>query len=331
MLKKEKTSRKAKRKELENQHLKVSLLPEFGGKICSLIHKRSGTELLKQPLVPVEQIDPPFYGEDFSSSHAFGFDECFPNIAPGRYETDEKFIQLPDHGEVWCGEASVIQKNGELILSHSGRSIHYMFVKKVKLKGNRLIINYSIENLEQAAFSYIWSAHPLLEVSQGDELLVPPSMEEVTVNWTSDENLWNLGDRLSWPEIDTGNPRKDFRIVQPKSDRFAAKLFGKMDTADRVGIYRKEADLSLLFHYNPETVPYLGLWLCYGGWPKNNSTGDYTVALEPSRGGADDLAYAIKQGLSFHIEPSEIQNWQLEVSIKPGKYSMKRMESNHDQ
>jgi galactose mutarotase-like enzyme len=39
-------------------------------------------------------------------------------------------------------------------------------------------------------------------------------------------------------------------------------------------------------------MPYLGLWICYGGWPDRAGTKQNCVAIEPTTAPVDSLAIA---------------------------------------
>src|SRR5215831_4564493 len=80
---------------LESQFLRAEVAPSVGGRIVSLVEKRSGQELLwrnsklkLQPSPCGAEYDPNFFG---------GIDELLPNDLP---ETINQ-IDCPDHGELW--------------------------------------------------------------------------------------------------------------------------------------------------------------------------------------------------------------------------------------
>ena len=317
MLKQNKTSFRVKKKELENEYLKVSLLPAYGGKFSSIIHKRSGTEFLKQPRVPVDQIDTPSYGEAFLPPHAFGFDECFPNITPEKYKLNGHSVDLPDHGEIWSRESEVLVCDDELILISTGVEINYRFEKRISLNANRVVITYKLVNQEKLPFQYIWSTHPLLAIDEGDQILLPKKNNKLLVNWSSDNHLGKEGSQISWPLTDqTGNP--DLSIVKGKNANVAAKLFAD-SAGGSAGIYRSLHNETLVFHFDPKTIPFVGLWLCYGGWPVNGGEGDYTVAIEPTTAEFDSLNRAQKSGQAREIAAGESRTWKIEMSIENGK------------
>src|SRR5436305_9917810 len=88
---------------LENGALRLTAVPELGGKIASLIRNESGYEYLLQPYDPERAYRQRNYGEKFEDYEPSGFDECAPTVADCRYP-EESFVanQVPDHGDIWC-------------------------------------------------------------------------------------------------------------------------------------------------------------------------------------------------------------------------------------
>ena len=83
---------------LQNESLEISLVPDLGAKVISLVNRWTGREWMSCPtggpkLFRNERAD------DFAASTLVGWDECLPTIAPCVF----KGRSLPDHGEVWNG------------------------------------------------------------------------------------------------------------------------------------------------------------------------------------------------------------------------------------
>jgi len=305
--------------ELENEAIKIALIPDLGGKIVQLSRKETGTAFLKESDVDLSVYARPQLGDAFLPPYASGFDECFPNISPSMYQFKGDILKLPDHGELWTQPWNFEHNSDEITLWTRGNMLNYRFAKHVKLKDSGLEITYELESFEEVPFDYIWSAHPLLQISEGDELLLPEEISEVVVNASSDPSLGTLGDTLSWPKLFGKDSDINFNYVQPKNLGFAAKLFSNRLSEGRVGIYKKQSDESLLFSFDVNQVPYLGIWLCYGGWPEGDTPDDYTLAVEPCSSRPDSLEKACQWGEQQKISPSTIKCWQLELQVSAGK------------
>jgi galactose mutarotase-like enzyme len=53
---------------------------------------------------------------------------------------------------------------------------------------------------------------------------------------------------------------------------------------------RPQADLRIKVSSDPAATPYLGLWICQGGWPARPGPRQASVAYEPSTAPVDSLA-----------------------------------------
>jgi len=80
---------------LENDLLRIEVLPELCGKIWSIISKPRKRELLRHNPGPTPHRVAP--GSSFDGAFFGGWDEVFPNDAPVTVDG----IDNPDHGEIW--------------------------------------------------------------------------------------------------------------------------------------------------------------------------------------------------------------------------------------
>lgn len=301
---------------LENETLSISVLPELGGKMTKIVNKSTGTQFLKKLQSGEGELKQPSMGFDFKPPYAFGFDECFPTVAPSHYLFNERVIQWPDHGELWTQEWEYEQDETHIVLKATGINLLYEFQKEITLKGNEIEISYRLKNNSYRSFDYIWSAHPLLEIDEEDELLLPEKIDEVSVYYSSKEKQAKEI-KAKWPFMN--GDETGLSIVQARNSNLAMKLFAENMKTGKAGLYRKKHDETILFGFDTKKTPHLGLWLCYGGWPENAETGSYTVALEPSTASVDKLSEAIDKGQSRSIEPGEVYSWDMSVKILNGK------------
>ena len=85
---------------LETGEARAVLLPRWGAKLASFVHKGLGAEVLWQ--AAGDRYIPTKYGDIFETGEFSGFDEMFPTIARCFYESAPwAGVEVPDHGEVW--------------------------------------------------------------------------------------------------------------------------------------------------------------------------------------------------------------------------------------
>jgi hypothetical protein len=311
---------------VENNEIRAVFLPEIGSKMVELRNLKTEKQFLLAPQSPARAYSRPAYGADFASFDTSGFDECFPTVSTSHYRSltnREKTydIVFPDHGELWSRPWEVHRGEGEVRFSIRGVRGEYDFEKRVEIRRNALTLHYALRNLSKDPFSYIWSAHPLLDVSPNVDLLLPAEIDTVLLNWSSDPSVGRFGDRISWPNLLPARRGVSFARVQESSLGVAVKCFTDALHEGRAGIYDRTVDESLLLEFNPRENPYLGLWLCYGGWPVNAERRHLTAALEPCSGRPDSLEEAVLRRECAELPGGCERTWSLSLSLWKGRPS----------
>lgn len=304
---------------IENEKIRAVFLPEIGGKMKELINLKTGTQFLLENQHENKIYKPALYGSDFSKYDVSGFDECFPTVsACEKSLKNNKKISFPDHGELWSRAWEFTQVSDLLTLSIEGMKSKYLFKKKIGVKENAIEINYAVKNLSAHTFPYIWSAHPLLEISAGDKLLLPPYTNAVSIYWASKPTIEILGDPLNRSSLVIDRNKFDFSVVPNNSSDFALKCFTGRLAKGYAGLYKEQKDETVLFTFDADEIPYLGIWLCYGGWPIDSQKKHYTVGLEPTNGNSDSLAETIKKNTCSELAPFGEHSWSLKVTLLQG-------------
>ena len=302
---------------LEKGSLRLEIKPALGAKLSSL--RYSGAELLQQPLAPYA---PRTREMGFEESDASGFDECLPSVAACQVETPSGTVSVPDHGDFWRIPWSCENTGpNEVELEAQGFSLPLLFKKRVRLEENAVHLLYEVKNTGTTPCSYLWSAHPLFTVDQGDRIVLPPAVKEVCIEGSGTKRL--QGKSCSWPVAATSDGGSvDLSITGTASDGIGDKLFASTPDAGWCVLERPELNLRLQVQFNPAVTPYLGLWLCYGGWPEGHAARQYCVALEPCMAPADSLALGAKW--AHPLAPGQSESWPLTISLSPLGVNSKR-------
>jgi hypothetical protein len=305
---------------LENGSLRLTVMPERGGKIVSLVRKESGHEYLLQPVDAERAYRSRCFGDKFEDYGPCGFDECLPTVAACMYPEDPfAASQLPDHGDVWCLPSGIEVVGEKIRLTTSLRSLPLRFTKEVQLRENAVRLDYAATNLSQSTLKFLWSAHPLLTVEPGTEIILPPEVNEVEVEWSKDERLGKRADRCGWPTTTERSGRMvELNRVAPPTAGTADKLFTGLLSKGFCGLFLPSKNESIAFRFNPRMVPYLGLWICQGGWPESRADKQFTVALEPCSGRPDSLAEAIRRNECVMLAGNETMRWWMEIEVNRG-------------
>ena len=156
---------------LENNQLRVTILPELGGKIWSIVAKSRDREMLWHNPRVEPRVAP--YGSTYDNWFCGGWDEVFPNDFPVTIDGEA----YPDHGEVWVLPADwqIVRESDDEIairLTNRGVAIPTTFVKTVSLHRDStdLIVGYEIANDGSNPLDVHWKMHPALPIRAGAQL-----------------------------------------------------------------------------------------------------------------------------------------------------------------
>ncbi|HEY4677276.1 MAG TPA: hypothetical protein VIJ01_08950 [Candidatus Angelobacter sp.] len=304
---------------LENQHVRLQMLPEVGSKITSLVYVPDNREFLFQPPDPQQPYRIPGYGAQFKDFDNSGFDECLPTVGACRYPSKAFSADLPDHGEVWSIPWEWQASESSAKLQCRCRQLPLIFYKEIRLKQESVLISYKVENTSAEKIDYLWSSHPLLALYPGDRVMVPPEVTEVFIDQSHTGRLGGFGDRTSWPRtVDRNGKAADLSLILPPEANAAEKYFTPRLSHGWCALYSPSTNHSITFRFDPKVIPYVGMWINQGGWPTNSAFKHYTVALEPCSGAPDSLEKAVAFNQASVLAGHESRNWELEIHLRAG-------------
>lgn len=295
---------------LENELLEVKILRAFGGKISSIRSKLSGEEFMLPPLASYHRVSSQ---ATFDQSDGGGFDECLPSVASCEEISGEAAV--PDHGDLWRVHWQADPLAQGVVLHADSASRPFRLTRRAELANSSLVLDYSLHNLSDLSATWLWSAHPLLRVEEGDLILLPNEIKGVTVEYCS-TGQFQQRSRIDWPCAQTlSDTRVDLSRVEASDGVSAYKLFAQMGKAGWASLYRRRIGQGLMFRFDPSEIPFLGLWICSGAWPEKGVEKQYTVALEPTSADFDSLASAHRNGRACSLDGRGFRHWKLEVQL----------------
>ncbi len=296
---------------LENAQLRVTLWPRMGGKVVSLIAKaESGDHELLHP--PLHAYTTASDSSGFELSDAGGWDECLPSVAA----CTAHGAMIPDHGDVWRRPWRASSDGTSLTASVDAFSVPVHFSKRLSLSNSTLLTEYSAQNPTAHVAEFLWSAHPLFQVEEGDRIVLPGNVADVHVEGSTINSLAREDGRCAWPMADSSaGSWIDLSQVGPLDGTTAHKLFAGPLTNGWCGLYRSKLQLGILVQFDPRLTPYAGLWISHGQWPAGGKHRQYTVALEPTFAPCDALDKASITGRSMVLAPGRTFSWPLHLSV----------------
>jgi len=295
----------------------VSVLPQFGGKIASI--RINHLELLQEPLAPPA---PRTRTMPFDASDASGWDECLPSVSECTVRTAAGDRLIPDHGDLWRVEWNTISAaDGSLVLEAHCFSLPLSLRRTLTLtqdaSGWRLRLRYELRNTGDYDVPWSWAAHPLFAVEQGDRIVLPDSIRTLRIEGSGKDRLGAANQQVSWPLATLADgSQADLSHVQSPLSEIGDKLFtGPLAKAgDWCALERPTAGVRIRASFDPAATPYLGLWICYGGWPDRPGPKQNCVALEPATAPVDSLA---RTGPWTRVlAPGEHDAWQMNLDLQ---------------
>ena len=284
---------------LESEFLIVDVAPEVGGRIVSVIEKRSGYEFLwrnqtlrLQRLPSGSEYDPHFYG---------GIDELLPNDIPEKIDA----VDCPDHGELWTTPLHSILDGDRLILQGELPLFGLNYERRMKLREDRPFIDFSyrLSNRTRNDRHFLWKLHAALAVAARDIIDCPARKGQVV------DPAWSRYSSLipfAWPRIEG----QAANIVPDKNGTVDFFYLFDLDEG-RIAWKRLSSGLEFAYHFDTHVFPFCWLFASYGGFNDH-----YTVILEPCTTLPISVRDAVAHGWCSCLKPGE--SLETEVSIYAG-------------
>jgi galactose mutarotase-like enzyme len=298
----------------------IRMIPQLGGKIASI--RIGAFELLQAPLAPY---GPRTRTMSFDAGDASGWDECLPSVAACSIETEAGPVSVPDHGDLWRVEWLPSNENAEETITGTLRgecfslplTLERTFHLAETTRGCKLALNYQVTNRGSFAAPWSWAAHPLFVVEDGDRIQLPHSIQKLCVEGSRNHRLGRRGDQVNWPiaRLPVGG-EDDLSRVRAETSGIGDKLFaGPLhENENWCLLERRKPGIAIRIGFDPSATPYLGLWLCYGGWPERPGSKQMCVALEPATAPVDSLAQT--GPWSRLLQPGETASWPMAVEFE---------------
>ncbi len=272
----------------------------------------------------------------FDAGDASGWDECLPSVAACTVSTAAGSTDIPDHGDLWRVAWQDVHGNdkgnvnGTGNANGNGSSIHLRascfslpleLERKLVLsetgKGFRLSADYKLTNTSKKPTPWSWAAHPLFTAAPGDRIVLPSTIQTLRVEGSGGNRLGQTGDLVTWPLATlAAGGTTDLTVAQPPESGIGDKLFAGPLAADEnwCALERPSAGVRIRFTFDPAENPYLGLWICYGGWPDGPGPKQSCVAMEPTTAPVDSLAHS--GPWSRGLEPGQRATWAMHVDLE---------------
>jgi hypothetical protein len=298
--------------EIETDLLKVIVLPELGGKIISVLNKKSGFDFaFINPFTGVVKYP---YDVEYLTSDC-GIGDLLPSIGVGYYtDIPWKGIPLPDKGEIWTQPLETTLLSTGLEQKTYGVRFPYHFARKLEVCKNVVTLDYTLENLCPFDLKYLWSLQPHLRISGKMEIVVSGT-PSFYVDWSKNYAFETQERLYDWPIARPKNRNKeiDFSRIETMTGD-AEKLYLTGFDQGSVSLLYKDEGEKVTFKFDPSVIPNCGLWINKEGWPvEGNST--RLVAIQPCNCMSDFFDVTDRHGVIGVVKGKGKNRWRIEMEV----------------
>jgi hypothetical protein len=274
---------------LENDLLRVTVVPEVGAKVHELIYKPADRDLLfHHPRVELRR---PVFGVNVDNWWSGGIDDAIPTGHPCVVEGEE----LPFLGEAWPLEWAVEQESAAVVrFVREGVITPFRIERRMELRpGESFVrVRHTIGNVGVSPFDFIWGIHPGLPLGPRTRIQIPARRGVVQDSWPGDR-LGASGDEYEWPLR---------ALVEPGPEpagtwdfHFATEL-----EAGWLAVWDAEWKCGFGMTFPTDVFRCVWVWLVDGGW-----RGVRCAAVEPWTGYPARLDEAVRLGRARRLAPGE--------------------------
>lgn len=296
---------------LVNNALRLTFLPQLGGRLWSIVDLSRDEELLwHHPTLQPHAVAP---GAGYDDAFAGGWDELFPSDRA--VEMDG--VTYPDHGEWWSQpwEWRVAEEPDalRLTLSGSGFATRHDARREVTVPrdGSGFSWRTQITNTGDAAIPFIWRHHPALPIRPDARLELPAARVEAIAE---DPGAISAAP-FNWPHalMDDGNAR-DLSVL-PVADCGEVWMLYATDLAEgHARVTWPGADdgatHGIAFTFDPASVTAVTTFATFGGWRDLQ-----TILPEAGVGYPADLREAVSAGTSGALGVGETVDYEVSVTV----------------
>jgi len=307
------------RMELRNEHLCVEIVPAEGGRISSLRCLNSGLEFLLQSTRQETRpyLQKPGREASFAQGAVAGIEECLPTVACCQVDGQT----IPDHGDFWQLPWEVLSSSPEHVHEVAdGFSQPLRYEKTVRLRNAALWLESRITNTGVTEACFLYATHPLLAVEPGDRIVLPPECRSLTLHESRRERLGRMGQRVGWPDAQSAHGEVKLDVLDGPAARTAEMLYTDRLQEGWCGLYRDRRKQGIALRFETDRLPYLGLWICCGGWPEGGEAPQqYAFAPEPATAPCGSLEQAMRRGAAVTLKRGESFSFSVTFRIsEPG-------------
>lgn len=310
---------------MQNRHLELCILPEVGGKILELVDRRSGRNWLWQN-PHIEPARGPAAADFNCDQDSGGWDEILLSIKPGEINSYGPSWRIPDHGDVigrcWTVDELQAGPDSDAVCDMvvAGDAVPYEFRRTIRLVHDepRIKVSYSLTNNGASPIPAYWCAHTLLAAGPDTRIEVPGNMP-LRVDDHATRKRCQPDNVQRWPVLlFHDGSEKDLSqsfALNGSGGSFASKIFVQSPECGSVDIMVADTGARLAMSFDPQLLPWLGLWINNRGWSGRGAEPYVNLGIEPATSPYDSVGEAIQNNSVDWLQPGETKRWSLHMEL----------------
>lgn len=283
---------------LENELVRLTVLPGHGARITEFASKRAGRDLLFHH--PRFDVRPPVFGANVDDWWTGGIDE----VAPTGHACSVGGEQLPFLGEFWSqGWEHRIEEDGperaRVRLWAAGIITPLRIDRWLEIRAGEPLVRsvHRLTNVGVEPVPFMWGIHPGLATRPGSRIQVPATAG--IFHEGHPELGLEQGTRFGWPRLPAAGRRAiDLSVSRPPEPPSWEFVFATGLRAGWLAVTDPPTRSGFAMTFDPEVLPVVWLWGLYGGW-----RGLYGAALEAWTAWPARLDQVIEAGRQRMLAP----------------------------
>lgn len=311
---------------MENELLRVSVLPEKGSDIWDFVFKPTDTNFMSRtPQGLIERQlhiqSKPSLTHNFMEFYEGGWQEILPSGGAGcLYRGAEYGL----HGETWnnCWDCAIERDDPaevSVMLTCRLRKSPLVIQKRLTLRTGESVLHIDerITNFSPTDIDYMWGHHPAFGapwLCEDCVLDVPAGRIAVHSFEDDPDKRFPHGAEFAWPEMTSVRGEKvDGRLIPGAESKGSDELCLLDLSAGWYALTNTRSKVGFALEWDVKLFPYVWFWQCFGGgsvYPWFNRM--YSCALEPwTSYPLFGLEKCIENGTALRLGPHESISTQI--------------------
>lgn len=271
---------------LENDLLRVGILPEKGADIFEFFYKQVPTEFMMRTGEGLKA----FEGRDFKHYPLKHYAEIYiggwQDILPNRAQWDHGSVGQTEEGESvgisWDYEV-IVEEDKSVCLWCCAQlpNTPFLVEKRIELRDGAaaFTIKEQVTNVGTDTVRFTWTHHPAFGgdfLDERVEVMLPPCKAFNVGRYEADreKGLGAFEEEVESVTLPSGR-KYNLLKVNPRGEGEGCYITLKDLEVPMAGLYNPDKSLGVQLEWDKKAFPYLRYWSC-------NTEKIYTVALEPS-------------------------------------------------